>query len=170
MKKIIYILLAFVPSLLLGQTTSENYQKETIYKVPVQQAGLPNVFIDDKIETITYFDGLGRTKQTVNSRSGGQLQNVTQHIGYDRFGRQQKGYLPVPSDNVLGTDYLDYVDPTTLLSDINGYYNTEKYENTQNPYSQTRFEPSPLSRPMETTAPGTPWLLDATSDTDHTMK
>ena len=50
------------------------------------------------------------------------------------------------------------------------FYNTPKYEHTQNPYSETHFEASPLNRVLEQGAPGADWELDKTSDTDHTIK
>ena len=49
-------------------------------------------------------------------------------------------------------------------------YNTPKYEYTTNAYSEKFIEDSPINRVLEIGAPGTDWLLNRTSDDDHTIK
>lgn len=71
MKKFIYLLLLY-PIWSIGQTTSENYIKNTIYINPTENG--TDVSDDEKIETITYFDGLGRPKQQIASKTGGGKQ------------------------------------------------------------------------------------------------
>ena len=64
MKNILYtLLLVLIPNVIIAQTQSENYTKTTSYRVKTTNgttnsntgATLDN---NDKIESITYFDGL----------------------------------------------------------------------------------------------------------------
>ncbi|WP_303315527.1 DUF6443 domain-containing protein [Flavivirga abyssicola] len=118
----------------------------------------------NKIETVTYFDGLGRPMQNIAIRTGGNNEDVITHIDYDAFGRQNKDYLP----HALTVNNGLY--KTDALTTTNNFYNTAKYENTTNPYSEKHLENSPLNRVLEQGAPGNDWLLNKTSDTDHTIK
>src|SRR5690606_39621284 len=67
----------FVSSLVMGQTQPANYVQSTTYQVETldgeTQATNPtggNLSNDDKIETITYYDGLGRPKQSISKQIG----------------------------------------------------------------------------------------------------
>ena len=95
--------------------------------------------------------------------------DIVTHIDYDEFGRQAKDYLSyaeTTNDGLYRTD---------ALSGTNNYYDTPKYENTQNPFSQKLFENSPLNRILEQTAPGNIWDAGSIYDTNnhsdgHTIK
>ena len=169
MKTLLNTLIAVALSnLVLAQTDTENYIKTTSPQLPVQtETAVNNLNSSFKIETITYFDGLGRPKQQIGIRQSPTGKDIITHIGYDTFGRQDKSYLPyVP--NAAGGEGLfrtgNQAQATTT------FYNTPKYEHTQNPYSETHFEASPLNRVLEQGAPGADWELDKTTDTDHTIK
>ena len=84
-------LLLFLPLSILAQSTTENYIKSTTYKVPTKTG---NVAADQQQESVTYYDGLGRPKQSIAVQAGGQQQDIITHIAYDPFGRQDKEYLP----------------------------------------------------------------------------
>jgi RHS repeat-associated protein len=180
MKKLIYTLaFVFVSQLVLAQTTTENYVKSTSYKEPVQnQTQIDALADDDKIESITYFDGLGRAVQSVAPRAGGNKETIYSHMNYDQFGREVFSYLPVPSSSELPTNsQFDFYNDSQLPLDdkINDYYSSKFPEDqltstTINAYSQTRFEFSPLNRVIEQGAPGKDWLINETSDSDHTIK
>ena len=59
--------LLFVSQLVLAQTTTKNYVKNVSPQLPVQtETAVDNLAADHKIESITYFDGLGR-KYTLTS-------------------------------------------------------------------------------------------------------
>ncbi len=61
MKQLLYTLAAIlVSNLVLAQTDTENYVKTTTYKNPFTEATLNTATENDKIEVITYYDGLGR--------------------------------------------------------------------------------------------------------------
>ncbi len=125
-----------------------------------------------------YFDGLGRPMQTVitqNSPSPNKLDIVTP-IVYDQFGREAKKYLPFASGND------GWYKPNNEIIDASGnyigvaanFYNTpsSKIAVDLSPYSETKFEPSPLNRVLKQGAPGANWqpTSDIYSTTDYTIK
>ncbi len=167
-KAILFISTVFFTLLLSGQS-NENYIKTTVYKVETTNGttkvdGTGNLANNDKEESITYFDGLGRQKQHIGIRAGGNNQDIVSHTAYDAYGRQDKEYLPYAMTSTGGTYQ------TGALNAALNFYNAPKYENTLNPYSEKNLEHSPLSRVLEQGAPGADWILDKTLDTDHTIK
>jgi hypothetical protein len=97
--------------------------------------------------TVTYFDGLGRPKQTVNIKATPQGNDVVTHIEYDGFGRQVKDYLPVPQTG--SSDGAIY--SLNPLSNAGQVYGTEKI------YAEKVLENSPLDRLFQQIQPGTDW-------------
>jgi RHS repeat-associated protein len=91
--------------------------------------------------------------------------DIVQYKEYDSAGREIRNYLPYASKNSLKG--YDYPNP---LADVNAFYNTPKYENTLNPYSETAFDSSPLERILEQGAPGDAWKVIHGNDTDNTVK
>ncbi|MCR8667506.1 DUF6443 domain-containing protein [Aestuariibaculum sp. M13] len=125
----------------------------------------------DKGEDVVYYDGLGRTIQSVGIRSGGQSQDIKLPMIYDEFGRQSRSYLPYATTT---SSVSSFTSNSTLISNLNSYYLT-KYpsqlnSSTPNAYSETRFDASPLSRVLENGTPGEDWLINSISDSDHTTK
>jgi len=167
----------FVSSLVMGQTQPANYVQSTTYQVETldgeTQATNPtggNLSNDDKIETITYYDGLGRPKQSISKQAGGDRQDIIVPVVYDAYGRQVKDYLPYadPLQNIAPS--LDLRNQTDLLGDITDRY-LVKYPsdmdpNSPNPYSEKVYEQSPLNRVFEQAAPGYDWALEQ----GHTIK
>lgn len=161
MKNSLYISLLLLPVLALGQTATVNYVKTSVYKWPT------TISNDNKsLSTVTYFDGLGRPIQKI-VQTAGEYSDFVTHIEYDQYNRQSKEYLPYKSlsENSLAFDPNAKAN-TTLL------YNTAKYENTLNPYSEQFFEPSPLNRVLKQAAPGTLWegAIDVYATNDRTVK
>lgn len=174
-KLIILIVLFVVPMVVIAQTSTENYVKTTSFQVETQNGStdLQNVPLtnDDRLETITYFDGIGRAKQSINRQGGAERQNIVVHMEYDALGLQTQEYLPwATAGEVSNSQALNYLDPVLLKSDIGVFYNTLKYDNTLNPYSETRFENVPSGRPSEQAAPGNHWVIDHNSNSDRTIK
>lgn len=178
MRKLLYTLAAVLVShSLMAQSTTENYIKSTTYHVETtdgeHMAGTAtDLAPEDKIESLTYFDGLGRPYQSISARSGGQGQDIITPFVYDSFGRQVKDYLPFSR---TGSSLLM---ESSLLPDANGnvpvldaFYGT-RFPNewgtgdTPNPFSQKELEASPLNRLMEQAAPGRDWALG----NGHTIK
>ena len=158
-KNLLYIMIFSICGGTVAQTTTENYIKTTTYRAPSTGVITEN----DTLVSISYFDGLGRPKQNVAVKAGGQQQDIVTPVVYDEFGRQTRQYLPFAATTQNGDIHLD---PITQLE---AFYNT-KYGNTPNPYSESVLENSPLNRVLEKGAPGASWMADPESDTDHTIK
>jgi RHS repeat-associated protein len=163
MIKRILMILVFFSKFVVAQTTTENYAKTTIFQVPgvtnILEANL--VLPENKLENISYFDGLGRVKQQIAYAQSFTGKDIVTHIEYDDFGRQTKEYLPYCPIQSATLDFK-----TTAGIDIYTFYNTPAYDYTLNPYSQTKFELSSLNRAIQKAAPGNDWNLTK----DHTIK
>jgi RHS repeat-associated protein len=151
--------------------SDENY----IYTITPTEATttVSSLSINQKIESVAYFDGLGRPIQNIAIRAGGNSEDIVTPINYDDYGRQDKDYLPYANTNSC----LSY--QVNAESDSKAYYyNATRYTDdftgltleTINPYSEKHLESSPLSRVLEQAAPGTDWALDKATDLDHTIK
>ncbi len=180
MKNLIAIIgICLVSSLSMAQTTTENYIHSKQYKVKTQD-GTTNaetsgsLSSDDKIESISYYDGLGRIKQTVNKQVGGNKQDAVIPVVYDKFGRQAISYLPYSNPNqTAANSSLDYRNQSSLISDLETTYLNKFPEDlsasTNNPYSQKVFEDSPLNRVIEQASPGSDWAYTENQN-DRTVK
>lgn len=140
-------------------STNENYIKTTTFLEPTLTGQNSNT---KKIETITYVDALGRPKQNIAIEAGGNNEHIITHIGYDQYGRQTKEFLPYAS-SIASTAYR-----TQAESETNTFYNTSKYENTLNPFSEKQFDGSPLNKIIKTSSPGEDW--DANIINEHTIR
>ncbi len=132
---------------------NENYIYTRTYQKALSSPGaIQNQ--SDVIEGVTYYDGLGRPKQQVAIKQSPQLGDITTHTEYDVIGRQALGFLPTEIANNQGAFY------TAIKPNIEGRYNTSRYDHTTNPYSQQVYENSPLNRVIEQAAPGKSWEYD----------
>ena len=174
MKNILYIF--FFCSLgLIAQTTpsqNQNYLHTTVFQNPyteteVNSGGIPDI---DKIESITYYDGLGRPSQSNAVRGGGNGSDIITPMVYDPLGRQAKQYLPFPANS--GNNGSFETGPISLQENYyaNAYPDDIYGTSPLNTFSEQRFEASPLGRVLEQGAPGNAWKVNPTSDTDHTIK
>ncbi|MEW7278828.1 DUF6443 domain-containing protein [Aquimarina sp. 2201CG1-2-11] len=109
---------------------------------------------EDVLESITYFDGLGRPIQQTGIKTSPYREDIVNHIEYDQLGRLKKGYLPYQASESVGS-FRDNAEQSTRT-----FYNTSKYENTTNPFSEKEFESSPLSRVLKQAAPGNDWRMN----------
>ncbi|WP_281335995.1 DUF6443 domain-containing protein [Flavobacterium eburneipallidum] len=166
MKKILS-LFVFLPIMVIGQTQTENYVKNTTYKVATATS-IPTPTAQQATQTITYYDGLGRPIQQVAHQQSGSGKDIVTPIEYDGFGRQDKEYLPYVPTAPASLDYKP-----SALADVLTFYDDVKYDadfpgmSTSNanpiiqinPYSQKGFEDSPLNRVLKQAAPGNDWKL-----------
>ncbi len=91
--------------------------------------------------------------------------DIVTHYEYDVYGRQAKEYLPYASKQTkVGAIY------TNPLAELEAFYDTPKYENTPNPYSEKIYEASPLNRVVEQGAPGKHWKAYKDIYVDHTIR
>ncbi|WET00024.1 DUF6443 domain-containing protein [Chryseobacterium arthrosphaerae] len=98
------------------------------------------------LETVQYFDGLGRSKQFVDVKTSPLGKDVVTHIEYDQFGRQVRDYLPIPQSGTQnGAIY------TSPLGNASSVYGGEKI------YSEKVLENSPLDRIQQQIQVGNDW-------------
>ncbi|MFS4493186.1 DUF6443 domain-containing protein [Maribacter sp. 2308TA10-17] len=125
----------------------------------------------DVIETIQYFDGLGRGQQTIGIGQSPTGADMVTPYEYDIYGRMLRDWLPFPSTQY---DRGAYKPGSTL--DAQQFYGT-KYPNdfqnlatiNINAYSEKTVEASPLNRALKQGAPGKDWQITSTDDTDHAI-
>ncbi|MDP9957615.1 RHS repeat-associated protein [Epilithonimonas hungarica] len=139
------IILLFLTVNSFAQTTpspTENYiYTKTYLSKPADPTQKP------PLETIQYFDGLGRPKQILNVKVSHLGNDVVTKIEYDPLGRQTKDYLPVPqTGSSNGAIYSNPLANVTLTP-----YGTEKI------YSEKVLEASPLGRIRQQLQVGNAW-------------
>ena len=99
------------------------------------------------ITTVQYFDGLGRHSQTVQMGSTPEGADLVSFTEYDGVGREWRNWLPAPFDGNFG----QFIDEYSFTSDAATKYNDNK------PYTEIKYEPSPLNRIEEQFGAGTSW-------------
>lgn len=124
-----------------------------------------NLQTGDKLQSTTYFDGLGRAVQTVGKEtsevSAGVWADMTAIYEYDAAGRSDKSYLPYSSSSNIGKF------KTNAKTEQNNWIHTTFSEAANAPtYSQVTFENSPLSRVLSVQQPGEGWM-GITSNTQY---
>jgi RHS repeat-associated protein len=105
----------------------------------------------DVQQTTTYYDGLGRSIQTVARQASPLLNDMVTIDVYDAFGRSATNYLPYTSPSNNG---LYKTDPIGEQST----FNSAQYPSDQFFYGQTAYEPSPLNRMSTVYSPGNSWV------------
>ncbi|RYF20741.1 MAG: hypothetical protein EOO42_11860 [Flavobacteriales bacterium] len=132
--------------------SEQNYIITKTYKEETSsQIVAPTV---NQVQTnITYFDGLGRPMQQIANKQSAFGKDIITHITYDSFGRQIKEFLPYEASSV------NMAFEPNAEKNTETFYNTLKYDNTTNPYSQKSLESSPLNRVLKQAAPGTSWAI-----------
>ncbi|OJX31257.1 MAG: hypothetical protein BGO86_05050 [Chryseobacterium sp. 36-9] len=137
-----------LPSSTVGNNSAsltENYIYTRTYLAPVTQS---NKYAP-QVQSITYFDGLGRPKQNIAIKSTPGGNDLVTPIVYDGFGRQTLDYLPVPVSTLNGS-----IQPTTV-NNIDPYYWSLGVGG--NAFSEKKLENSPLDRVLEQYGPGDDW-------------
>ncbi len=180
--KIIYsVIMLFVGLQIQAQVvlSDENYIHTIVPQVALTIAEINTIDcsnindVDNTIESVAYFDGLGRPIQQRAIKASPEGKDIVTHMQYDVYGRQDKQYLPFASNTNSGSLQVVNVD-----QDINMYYldtYADDFPGITNPsevnaYSESVFEASPLNRVLEQGAPGKAWKANAASDNDHTIK
>ncbi|WP_282079680.1 DUF6443 domain-containing protein [Aquimarina algiphila] len=182
-KQIIYSIIALLMGLQIQAQvvlSDKNYVHTTVPQTAVTITDMENVScanandVDNTIESVTYYDGLGRPIQQRAIKASPTGKDIVTHMQYDAYGRQAKQHLPFEANNTVGS-----YKTVNVNTDINAYYKntysddfpgiTTNLEDV-NAYSESVFEASPLNRVTEQGAPGKAWKADPNSDTDHTIK
>ncbi|KRD05420.1 hypothetical protein ASE21_20910 [Flavobacterium sp. Root901] len=137
--------------------SNENYIYTRTFQAPMT---LPSDITknSDVIETITYFDGLGRPMQNIGIKASPSIQDIVTSISYDSIGRQRKEFLPYMDTSVNLASYRN-----NAISNTNSYYianySADINSSKPNPFSEKEFERSPLNRIIKQGFPGSDWAL-----------
>ena len=100
------------------------------------------------IESVEYFDGLGRPYQQMVKNFTPSGLNLITFQEYDRFGRKNKDWLPVFTSDELITNIESL---------------SESFYINENSYDETVYEMSPLNREIKNIGAGNAWA-------DHPIK
>jgi RHS repeat-associated protein len=105
----------------------------------------------DVLQATQYYDGMGRTVQTVAKQATPLQKDLVITEAYDNFGRESIGYLPYGASTNDGN-----FKPTALADQAS--FDSVQFPNEQYYYGQTTYEASFLNRPLQTDAPGISWI------------
>ena len=125
----------------LSGLTTENYVFSRTYLDSTTTSNTST----KQIQSVAYFDGLGRAKQTVAIKSSQSGEDLVTAIPYDNFGRQVDSWLPTPMSSLSGG-----IQPGVEASATTFYVDT-------NPFSHKTLENSPLDRVNSLTQVGGAW-------------
>jgi RHS repeat-associated protein len=166
------------PPAAYSSTVKVNYINEWTATAPETNAGvLVTRPLKDVKLTTGYFDGLGRSLQTV-TKQGSLVTDynpidVISPVVYDGYGREVYKYLPFAAkninDNIALNDGLFKLNPfQQQAAFVSGQYSGETFF-----YGQTSYEPSPFNRETESFAPGNSWVGtagNANENNRHSIK
>lgn len=123
-------------------------------------------FARDVHQGIAYFDGLGRSLQSVSVGASPDHSDIVDFTNYDSFGRVPRQYLPFNDANNPGSYRADVSDLTPddlqetfyqlLYPHMGGPQSSKNF-----PFGETAFESSPRNIAIEKGAPGSPSQLGA---------
>ncbi|WP_264536548.1 DUF6443 domain-containing protein [Flavobacterium sp. N1736] len=140
-----------------NQFSNENYVFTRVFQTPMNTS-LEITKNSDVIETINYFDGLGRPMQNINIKASPSIKDIITTITYDSIGRQKMEFLPYMDTSINLASYRN-----AAIANTNNYYKSnypaDINNSKPNPFSQKDFEHSPLSRIMKQAFPGSDWAL-----------
>lgn len=104
-------------------------------------------------QSTSYYDGLGRPLQTVAKQAHEDGYDLIQPYVYDSLGRETYTYLPYAYKLLTGADGKIKVN---VNSQLRGFYDHNGPD--EQPYGETEFEASPLSRVTKQMSPGESWV------------
>ena len=141
---------------------------------PYQQVttvGQLNALTDNnKMQSKTYYDGMGRPVQEVAMHAGGISyegytgNDIVNYIEYDRFGRSNKQYSPYGRTDGTATGAFS-PDAKNKLMDFYAQGTLQNsYMQTGNPFSETVFDRSPRNRAIRQSSPGDNWSIDSNNE------
>ncbi|MEK6153609.1 DUF6443 domain-containing protein [Flavobacteriaceae bacterium 3-367] len=132
-----------------------SYRTTRVYQEAMDTA--PAFFTEDTrlLQQMEYYDGLGRPVQQIAIDQAPNGNDVVNYQEYDAYGRLAKEYMPYEATTGTVGTYRSAAKGKTM-----DHYNTAKYGNTTNPYSEKKFETSPLNRVLKQAAPGYDWRMD----------
>jgi RHS repeat-associated protein len=157
---------------------NQNYIMTNTLLTPItSESSISLQTVDNRSQTIQYFDGLGRALQTVSTQASPSKKDLVQPVAYDAYGRETTKYLPYASTDATGLLKTDALTGTGTYASSPQYnfYNTanDNIVDDTSPFSVSVIEDSPLQRALKQGAPGSAWQPDNSSyasPTDHSIK
>lgn len=138
-----------LPLASFAQDVNQNWVKQIAYKVAT---GTPiaNPTAAQAQVNVTYLDGLGRPVMQIANKQSNTGKDIVVPIEYDDFGRTTKQYMPyvATNDSIKYTDYNGQ-DINTIVAPSYPQFGSQNF------YSETLYEASPLHRVLKQAAPGT---------------
>jgi len=130
------------------------------------------------MQTVQYFDGLGRPLQTVQVKASPQQNDMVQPFAYDNMGREVNKYLSYTLTTPAVSDGSYKVNALQAGYGVSAFYNpaditklSSGVANITVPYAVNTFEASDVSRPLELGSPGTVWQPNTSNpDLGHTTR
>ena len=144
----------------MNYVTERNILKPEVYS---GESSLPLTAVR---ETIEYFDGMGRTLQTVMTQQSPLQRDVVLPMVYDSYGRESEKYLPYVSYDNNGWYKSDALNSAKQFYTSSG----DDVVDDSMPHSNTIFETSPLNRVVKEGAPGQVWQASTAGSDDHSHK
>jgi len=144
----------YTPVAKITVSPAPNYVRvRTISKPGITDPAVTQSLTDprDVQQTTTYFDGLGKSIQTVSKKASPLGNDLVLPQVYDAFGRESMHYLPYVGPSSDGEFRINAL---TEQATFNG----NQFPNEQYYYGRTDFEPSPLNRPITTYVAGNSWV------------
>ncbi|MBB5397172.1 DUF6443 domain-containing protein [Mucilaginibacter sp. AK015] len=165
-RTVLTAIIVCVTILVSAQTNNLNYVVTKTLRVSgvTSDAALRTASTDkNKVQTaIAYYDGLGRPLQSVQKAASPLGFDIVLPRLYDLYGREVRKYLPyVPTTGTLGA-YRSGTTPQQTFYNAPPAGVVTIPSATERAYAETKFEASPLNRPIEQGAPGLNWKIGGT--------
>jgi len=135
------IMLLCISDLLFAQSSNQNY---ILTRTFMDKEGT----LSKSLQTVQYFDGLGRPVQTVQKAFTPDGKDLALMQEYDDFGRNSNSWLPAPQTTNSG----NFVELAAIKSSSQAFYGGDNAT-----YSKPVYEASPLSRVIKQYRPGSDW-------------
>ena len=101
MKNAIVLAAIMFPFFVIAQSTDKNYIKKTVYQIPTTSGAVTE---DEKLTSINYLDGLGRSIELISMQAGGNRENIINYSEYDYSGTPSRKYLPLAAGGAFSFD------------------------------------------------------------------
>jgi RHS repeat-associated protein len=126
--------------------------------IPVlDETGIHPLFSNESKVITQYFDGLGRTIETVKHFASPTQKDLVTVIKYDNFGRDAWHFLPYAKGEVTAADNGKF--KLTAFTDQKNFYKNDLGYTADNYfYTQNSYEASPLNRVMNELPQGNSWV------------
>lgn len=120
-----------------------------VFKVKpyVAKNNIDEVYINEAVANMVYYDGLGRPTQEIAAGQSPGEASIIRPIAYDAFGREANTYLPYETDKYL----------SNWTAEQRDFYSKKLPADASYAFSKSTFENSPLNRVTSQTAPGANW-------------